>query len=367
MRPIRLMTVIYWVLLVLIVAQSSWWVYYLSREGDRYLAFQSKRMQSDLLHARYLIEIVPEIAADPQTNLAAAFPHLAFHVRGDGEVMVHLREQAWNHHLREADRRRNMFLGEGIFFIALLLAGSVLLTLAYRREQSYRHSRELLLAGVTHEFKTPLASLQLFAETMERSDLDEPGRSDLLVHMKEDITRLDDMVSQILAVSRAEGGHRLLKRSLDLAEETERVLSVQDAFLRSRNAEVESSLDSDCQIIGDSDALRMAIGNILRNALLYTEGKPAIEIEVKREGDSCVLRISDQGIGIPPAEQKRIFQRFYRVGEAAGRPRGVHGSGLGLFLVKRSVEQMGGEVSVESKEGAGSTFSLIFPAAGERS
>ncbi len=364
MRPSRLISITYWILLVLMIAQSSWWVIYLSREGDRYFELQQQRFQADRLHAAYLMRTYPEIAEDPEAHLHETFPNLHFNRL----------EQGWDIHVdsaveaatrKEANRRSAMFLGEGIFFLALILAGSVLLTLAYRREMSFRRTRELFLAGVSHEFRTPLASLQVYAETLERPDLDEDRRAEILGHMQEDVSRLDGMVGQVLAASRAENPLGAESELLDVKSEAEEILRRLHAFFESEGAEVEVCLSEHCRIHGDRQLFSVALRNLLENAVKYSPKPARVELRVESGPETCRISVRDFGPGIPRNLRRKIFQSFFRVGEAGRRPGGMRGTGLGLYLVKRAAGELGGKVELESKVGEGSVFTLVLPAAKE--
>jgi len=359
-----MISITYWVLLVLMVAQSSWWVIYLSREGDRYFELQQQRFQSDRLHAAYLMRSYPEIAEDPQSHLQDAFPSLHFK-RLDQGWDIHIDGTVEEATRKEARRRSAMFLGEGIFFLALILAGSALLTLAYRREMSFRRTRELFLAGVSHEFRTPLASLQLYAETLERPDLDEARRDEILGHMQEDVTRLDGMVGQVLAASRAESPLGAEREILDVKSESEDILRGLRAFFSAEGAELIVDMPAGCRILGDRQLFSVALRNLLENAVKYSPRPARVELLLRPGEGECRLSVRDHGPGIPRHLRRKIFQSFFRVGEAGRRPGGMRGTGLGLYLVKRAARELGGKIELDSRVGEGSTFSLVLPTAKE--
>ncbi|MBC8367736.1 HAMP domain-containing histidine kinase [bacterium] len=364
MRPSRLISFTYWILLVLMVAQSSWWVIYLSREGDRYFELQQQRFQADRLHAAYLMRTYPEIAEDPEAHLRETFPNLHFN-RLDNAWDIHIDSSVEEATRKEAKRRSAMFLGEGVFFLALILAGSALLTLAYRREMSFRRTRELFLAGVSHEFRTPLASLQLYAETLERPDLDELRRDEILRHMQEDVSRLDGMVGQVLAASRAESPLGAEPEALDVKFEAEEILRGLQAFFTSEGAQVHSELGQGCRIYGDRQLFSVALRNLLENAVKYSPKPARVYLDIESTLAYCRISVRDAGPGIPRNLRRKIFQSFFRVGEAGRRPGGMRGTGLGLYLVKRAAQELGGKIELESKVGEGSTFTLVLPIAKE--
>jgi len=362
LRSRRLLLWLYLVFLVTILAQGIWWLVYLGREGKHYLNWQVQRLQTDQLHAAHLLRSVPAFQADPEGTLAPHFPDLHF-ARTPHGYEIHIDPGMESAIRVETARRRRMFLWEGGFFLFLLLAGASMVFVAYRREAAFRRSRELFLAGVTHEFKTPLASLSLYSETLERPELGGEQRATILAHMAEDLRRLRLMVEQVLAVSRAESPAALNPVALDPAEIARQVLADLAPLIAREGAQVTSALPAGELVRADEPALATALRNLVINAIHYSPPPAKVTLSLAREGRWLRLSVRDEGPGIPRREQKRVFQSFYRVGEAGRRPAGIHGSGLGLYLVKRNLEAMGGRVELVSAPGAGASFSLLLPAA----
>lgn len=360
MRSKRLLLWLYLVFLVTIFAQASWWFIYLGREAEHYANYQLQRLRTDQLHAVYLYNSSPELRADPQRALGGYFPGLLFR-KGPEGVDIAIDPAAESAIREESRHRRRMFLWEGGFFLALLLAGASMVFVAYRREQAFRRSRELFLAGVTHEFKTPLASLSLYAETIARPELEEPQRERILGRMSEDLQRLRLMVEQVLAVSRAGSPGALRPVPLDPAQVVRAVLGDLAALAEKEGASLEADLPKGFLVAADEQALHSALRNLIGNAIHYVPAPARVAVTLSRTDGLVRLAVSDDGPGIPRREQKRIFQSFYRVGEAGSRPAGIHGSGLGLYLVKQNLEAMGGRVELESVPGEGATFTLVLP------
>ena len=359
--------VYYGVLVTLIIAIGTWWVFFLSQETRNYERFQIQRFTTDQLHAVYLIQTVPEVGRNPVGMLQQSFPHLMFHPNGDN-WQVQVDPAAHDRVHAEGTRRRRMFMAEGVTFLVLLLAGTTILTLAFRRERDFKRTRELFLAGATHEFKTPLASLRLYTETLNRPELQDDKRGRIRESMLQDVERLEGMVEQVLAVSREEETGRGPGEVLDLSHEAQLVLEDMEPFLEGHGARVETNLPENHRIRGHRNALAMALGNLVRNATLYSPPPARIHVDVRREGKEHLLSVRDEGPGIPRRERQRIFESFYRIEAPAGsltqRPKG---SGLGLYLVQRNVNGLGGRVDLESEEGRGSTFTISLPVCEEKS
>lgn len=361
MRTNKRLLWLYLVFLVTILAQSGWWLIYMGRQAQYYADYELQRLRTDQIHAAYLLNTSPEIRQDPRGTLGAYFPDLLFRPGAQGtDILIDPEAEAAIR--RESSQRRTMFLWEGGFFLVLLLAGASLVFQALRRERSFHRARELFLAGVTHEFKTPLASLSLYADTIARPELVEAERGRILGHMSEDLGRLRLMVEQVLAVSRAGVAGVLSPVTLDPGDLTRRVLADLAALAEREGAAIEADLSEDLRVRADEQALLSALRNVVGNAIHYSPAPARVQVSVRESEGWVRLAVADDGPGIPRREQKRIFQSFYRVGEAGQRPVGIHGTGLGLYLVKRNMEAMGGRVELASEPGAGSVFTLVLPA-----
>jgi signal transduction histidine kinase len=263
----------------------------------------------------------------------------------------------------EAAKRRRMFVAEGVTLLALLLAATTVLILAVRRERDFKRARELFLAGATHEFKTPLASLRLFTETLQREDLDPDTRPRIHKSMLKDVARLEGMVEKILAVGREEDLGQAENEAFDLAEVAAEVLESLAPLFAARGVKVESSLAPAAKVFGSRAALAVALRNLLQNAAVHCPPPVRVAVTLRSGEGRHRLAVADDGPGIPRRERRRIFESFAR-GEsgAGGLARRPGGSGLGLYLVERNAGLLGGRVELDSEEGRGSTFTLVLPA-----
>ncbi len=264
--------------------------------------------------------------------------------------------------------RRLVPLVLGIPFFALLIAGVILNTIFLVREVRRNEHHDSFLNAVTHELKTPVASIRLYLETLQRRNLPEQQRQEFYSIMLSDSNRLLATIEQVLKAG--EVGQRARKNQvreeLDLRELVEE--SVQITRQRN-NLEAEAisidppnrSADDPVTVAGDRGDLQSALLNILDNAVKYSLDKVAIRVNLATEGDAWALvRITDNGIGIPPAHLKGVFRRFYRVPNISLLR--VKGTGLGLFLVRTIARQHGGDVRAESAgEGKGATIILQLP------
>jgi two-component system phosphate regulon sensor histidine kinase PhoR len=224
--------------------------------------------------------------------------------------------------------------------------------------------RRDFVANVSHEFKTPLTAIQGFAETLLGGALAEPeNRRRFVEIIREHAVRLARLTDDLLKLSSIEAGKLELELgAVDPAELVESCLETTRLAAGGRRLRLEAAAPAGLPPVrGDRNRLREVLQNLLDNAVQYTLDGGVIRVEAARDGDAVVFTVADTGIGIPAAEQGRIFERFYRVD--AARSREVGGTGLGLAIARHIVEAHGGRIWVESQVGAGSRFSFSVPIA----
>ena len=252
----------------------------------------------------------------------------------------------------------------GIIFFGAIATGLILNTSFLVREIRRNEQHDSFINAVTHELKTPIASIRLHLQTLERRGIhmDDAQRRDFYYLMLEDTDRLMSTVEKVLKAGKA--GSKGQSVSVDLAQLVEECVEsartshhLQPSALRYR-----SSLNgSSSEVTGDPEDLRTAVSNILDNAVKYSGGNVDVSVQLALdEQKRLVLRVQDSGVGIPHSELKTIFKRFYRVPSRALAQ--VRGTGLGLFLVRTIIKRHGGRVLAESAgEGKGATVILELP------
>jgi len=254
----------------------------------------------------------------------------------------------------------------GIVFFGVIIAGIIVNTSFLVREIRRNEQHDSFINAVTHELKTPITSIRLYLQTLERRDVDEAQRREFYRRMLEDSDRLLGTVEQVLKAGQAgvkrRGHHRAPLDFGKLVEECVEVARVryrlQPEMLRYDPGQVNGSGAS---VLGDSEDLRTAVSNVLDNAIKYSAEDLDISVQVDMPDEKhVVLRVTDSGVGIPAEELTRIFKRFYRV---PSRHRSqVKGTGLGLFIVRSIARKHGGRVFAESEgEGRGTTVTLELP------
>jgi two-component system phosphate regulon sensor histidine kinase PhoR len=253
----------------------------------------------------------------------------------------------------------------GMALFALIIVGLVWLCAWLVREMRLNQRQHAFLDAVTHEMKTPLASLRLYLETLVKHDPPRDNRSAFLGRMAEDLERLEQTVDQVLTAARAEepGRHAKLQ---DVA--LSKVLGPCIDEVRERHtlplAAVSLVADPKAIVRADPGELALVFRNLLENAVKYSDDPVEVKVAVSNVVDGRVrIDISDRGIGIPVRELRKIFQRFYRVGRDVQRT--ASGLGLGLFIVRNLVRRQGGRVVARSEGwGEGSRFVVTLRAAG---
>ena len=241
--------------------------------------------------------------------------------------------------------------------------GGLILLLIEDQTESRRveEVRRDFVANTSHELKTPVGALALLAETVEDAADDPEAVRRFAGRMRQEASRLTNLVQDMITLSRIQAAEPVpdpVPVELDavVAEALDRCRMKASA----RGIELAASGSHGLCVLGDEDLLVTALRNLLENAVAYSPDKTRVVVATKRAGrDAVEISVADQGIGIPERDLERIFERFYRVD--AARSRATGGTGLGLAIVKHVTAAHGGKVTVVSKEGAGSTFTLRLP------
>jgi signal transduction histidine kinase len=254
----------------------------------------------------------------------------------------------------------------GVIFFLVIIAGLVLNTIFLVREIRRNEQHDSFINAVTHELKTPVASIRLYLQTLQSRELDEEKRREFYRIMLEDSDRLLHTIEQVLRAgatgSRLRRVARVPLNFGDIARECVELARTR-FHLAPDVLEFVQNTRTEPVVLGDGDELKAAVWNLIDNAIKYSPVDVRVRVELEELDDHrLALRVSDQGVGISPAELKRIFGRFYRIpASVAVRTKG---SGLGLFIVRSVARRHGGRAFAESPgAGRGSTFTLLLPAA----
>ena len=252
----------------------------------------------------------------------------------------------------------------GVVTFALIIAGLIVYTVFLVREMGITEQQDSFLNSVTHELKTPIASIRLYLETLQAREVGDAQRREFYRIMLQDADRLQHTVEQVLRAGVARQRRKLEQRApVDLGWLVQECVdTARTRHHLGEHAIVSTGGDLQTPLVvsGDVDDLRTAIANLLDNAVKYSNGAPQITVQVAGPSpDTAWVRVKDAGLGIPKAQLGRIFDRFYRF-QALGSQ--VKGTGLGLYIVRAIAKRHGGRVFAESPgEDKGSTFTLELP------
>jgi two-component system phosphate regulon sensor histidine kinase PhoR len=232
-------------------------------------------------------------------------------------------------------------------------------------ERAVAKLKDEFVATVSHELRTPLAAIYGAAKTLQRDDLDAgPSRERLLSVIAHESDRLARVVNEILLASHLDLGQlELSSEPVDAAELGRSVLDALQTYARGKvNLSLVAAPDLP-PVATDPDKLRQVLINLIENAIKYSPGGGAVELKIEAEDSRLRFAVRDEGLGIAPHEQQRIFEKFYRIDP--NLMRGVGGTGLGLYVCRELVRRMGGRITLDSHLGDGSTFAVDLPLFGE--
>ncbi len=251
----------------------------------------------------------------------------------------------------------------GILLFGLLIAGVTLNMIFLIREVKRNEQHDSFINAVTHELKTPVASIRLYLETLKKREPEVEKRREFYDVMLADTERLLGTIEQVLQAGRERSSRKLShKLRINMTEMVRDCVGIARLRHHLRENSIEFSFSGTSFVEGDITELKAAIFNLLENAIKYSGAAVRIKVHVARKDDKVIVRVRDEGIGIPQPELKRIFKRFYRIPGVISQR--IKGTGLGLFIVKSIAKRHGGKVIAESAgTGHGSTFTLEFPAA----
>lgn len=253
-------------------------------------------------------------------------------------------------------------LAGGIIMLALVLVGFYIIFIYWRRQSRLYAEQKTFISQITHELKSPLASIRLHLETIRLRKPTPEKMERFLDTMLGDTERLNSLISNFLMAAKLE--QRPLGAALTLVDFS----SFVDRFIQEfrlhlpEGSSLTGKIEPGISLKIDSEGMEMVLRNLLENAFLYSPGSPEVQVELNRSGKNCTISVTDNGRGIDPKEAKNIFRMFYRVRETGEN---IRGTGLGLYIVKSIVKLHNGKISVQSADsGRGSRFTISLPIAG---
>ena len=322
-RKLRRATILYWTLLIYIVAALVWWFISLEKQNNK---------MSDLRISQ--LNGVADSLSVP--------------------VLYNAELQKIN---KEFKKNKAKYVGEGSIFLLLIGVGAALVFRSVRKQFYVQQQQQNFMMAVTHELKTPISVIKLNLETMQKYSLDAEKQKKMMGVMLKETSRLNFLTNNILVASQLEGGgYQFSKEELDLSDLLKDC--IQDFRSRFPERTFKSAIQQGADVKGDALLLQMLINNLLENAVKYSPKETTVLAVLKKENASLLLQIIDEGPGIADEEKKKIFSKFYRIGNEATRK--TQGTGLGLYLCNKIARDHNADIAVTNNIPRGSNFTVIF-------
>ena len=321
-KQLRRATIVFWVLLLYIIAALLWWLF-------------SLEQQSNTIHDLQVVEI-PIIDKNSKAY-----------------------QEQWA--LIESSRKRasTKYILEGITFLLLILFGAAYIYRLVRKQFQLQLQQQNFAMAITHELKTPIAVARLNLETLQKHKLDEERRQKLMDKTLQETLRLDTLINNILISSQLDhDGYKASKENVNFSEIT--TLLTEELNTRYSDKQLIAEIEEDLYLHGDPLLLKLLVSNLLENANKYSGRQSTITCRLFRKVNTVTFTVSDEGIGIADEEKKKVFDKFYRIGNE--QTRRTKGTGLGLFICKKIVQSHGGEINIADNIPQGSTFIVTFTA-----
>lgn len=320
---LRSVFVLFWFLLAYILAALVWWFIALNRQNKLMTKYEMEQVQP----------------SDPNY-------------------------QSRYNEIKALEKRKTaQYMGEGVTFFLLIMAGAVFVFRAVRRELRISREQQNFMIAVTHELKTPIAVAKLNLETMQKRKLDENQQQRLIQTTLEETNRLNALCNNMLLSSQIEaGGYRLTNEETNFSELVSNC--VQDFVRRYPQQKIEAGIAPEIFVSGDRLLLQMLVNNLIENAIKYGAKESPVSVSLTETGTQILFSVKDEGKGIAPEEKEKIFSKFYRIGNAATKA--AKGTGLGLYLCKKIAAQHNANISVTDNIPAGAIFTVALPVLKEK-
>ncbi len=314
-KKIQIIFLIYWVLLLYIIAALVWWFIALSRQNEQMEVLKIHQLKKD------------DIGYQVQYSKIEA----------------------------EKKRKTAQYIGEGSIFFLLIVAGAIFVYRVVNRELKLSTQQQNFMIAITHELKTPIAVSKLNLETLQLRKLDEAQQQRLINNTLQETNRLNNLCNNMLISSQIEaGGYRAASEEINISELIQTCIN--DFRIRFPQRIIQSQVENDLFINGDILLLQMAMNNLVDNAIKYSPKESTVSVSVLRNTPNIEIHVKDEGPGIEPGEKKKIFEKFYRLGNEATKR--AKGTGLGLYLTHKIVSTHKGKISIKDNSVKGSIFVL---------
>jgi len=317
-KKLNTIFIIYWVLLAYIIAALVWWFVALNKQNKQMAIYKMQQLNTTSIS--YTKDI----------------------------------QQLKN----QQKRKTFQYLGEGITFFLLILAGAIFIFRAVRKQLRFSKEQQHFMMALTHELKTPIAVATLNLETLQKRKLEEPQQQKLIQNTLQEANRLNTLCNNMLLSSQIDASnYSLTNEDVNLSELVE--TSIAEYKNRFSSHQFIKNINENNFIIGDRMLLQIAVNNLIDNAIKYSPKESEILINLFVRNNQITLQVIDKGKGISQLDKQKIFDKFYRVGNAATKE--AKGTGLGLYLTKNIIGKHKGNISVTDNLPNGSNFEIILP------
>lgn len=314
---LTLVTAVYWILLSYMVAALVWWFIALDKQNIMITHIRLSELKHD----------------DPNYYRDALSIQNAAH------------------------RKTIQFISEGTTFLVLILIGAVFVFRATRRQIKLSQQQQNFMMAVTHELKTPIAVAQLNLETLQKRQLDDDKKQMLISNTLQEANRLNTLCNNILFAAQLDAGaYTTTKQEVNFSDLLEGC--VDDFKKRFSTRIIQEQITEGVYVLGEPLLLQMLVNNLIDNANKYAKKETAITVSLHQKDDQIEFSVADLGEGLAEDEKKKIFEKFYRVGEENTRK--TKGTGLGLYLCKKIVQSHAGKIFVTDNQPQGSIFTVSF-------
>lgn len=257
------------------------------------------------------------------------------------------------------NRQRKMVYSEGTFFIAILIVGFIFVRRSLIKELELAARQKNFLLSITHELKSPLASIKLVLQTLLKRNLDEESKLKFLHNSLFDTERLEGLVENILLATKFDNDtYGFVKEEIEFSYLMLKLKEKFDSNLKLKSR-IHYDIENDIFMMGDKTSLTSLIVNLVENAVKYSEENTAIYVTLRRQEAQAIFEVKDEGFGISELEKKKIFDKFYRIGNEETRK--AKGTGLGLYIVKNIVTYHEGTIDIMNNLPNGTIFRVSLP------
>jgi signal transduction histidine kinase len=359
--------IVFGIVTVYIVAAFGWWTFAHIRSSR--ILYASEHNHLELLCYKATLDmngmISEEIVDDTLKGkefLQANYPQLE--VVFDETLpplenfLIRPKEQSYLDLEARHQRTIRMYTLEGLVMMGFLFWGIIWIYRNLNNRLKLRRQQSNFLLSITHELKTPLASIKLYLETLQKRTLSKEQAATIVANSLEDVSRLRDLVDNVLIAAQLDNSkYELHKFEINLTDTIEKAVN---RFVTPRNIQsrVNMHLEKEVFYTTDATAVEMVVNNLLSNAVKYSPEVGKVDIVLRTTPSNIILAVSDEGQGITDEDKSSIFTQFYRSGDEQTRK--SKGTGLGLYIVKNLLNLMEGEIKVKDNQTKGTTFELIF-------